>query len=100
MNYQVCIWRKAHEHYPSVPLPQGFGFHINPDTNKLEPLWFEGAIIPNDFISVLEGEEGGEDHFDFLDINDFDNYDDDEHDDDDDDDDDDDERDVCNDSDF
>ena len=59
MNYQVCIWRMAHEHSPKIPLPQEFGFHINSDTNKHEPLWFEGDVIPKNLVSVLEGEGGG-----------------------------------------
>ncbi|KAJ8386349.1 hypothetical protein AAFF_G00174460 [Aldrovandia affinis] len=46
VNFQVCVWKRAHEHYPEIPSPLDHGFHINSETGKLEPLWFEGASSP------------------------------------------------------
>ena len=68
VNYQVCIWRRAHEQYPEIPSPQEFGFHINSDTGKLEPLWFEGYVILKDLIKELLEEEAEKDNFDEIHI--------------------------------
>ncbi|KAL7398479.1 hypothetical protein ABVT39_010581 [Epinephelus coioides] len=38
VNFQVCIWKRAHEHYLEIPSPLNHGFHINTETGKLEPL--------------------------------------------------------------
>ena len=73
-NYQVCIWRRAHEHYPQIPMPQEFGYHINSETNKLEPLWFEGDVIPKDLVRVSDRQ--GEEDFDGLNMSDDDDDDD------------------------
>ena len=78
VNYQVCIWRRAHEQYPDIPSPQKFGFHINSDTGKLEPLWFEGDGIPTDLINVLLEEEEEKENFDEIHISVEDNSDDDD----------------------
>ena len=60
VNFQVCVWKRAHEHYPEIPSPLDHGFHINTETGKLEPLWFEGDVIPKALIDVLAEEETDE----------------------------------------
>lgn len=61
VNFQVCVWKRAHEHYPEIPSPLDHGFHINTETGKLEPLWFEGDVFPKALIDVLAEEETDED---------------------------------------
>ncbi|KAL7404873.1 hypothetical protein ABVT39_020258 [Epinephelus coioides] len=61
VSFQVCIWKRAHEHYPEIPSPLDHGFHINTETGKLEPLWFEGDVIPKALVDVLAEEETDED---------------------------------------
>ncbi|KAL2095547.1 hypothetical protein ACEWY4_007695 [Coilia grayii] len=61
VNFQVCIWKRAHEHYPEIPCPLNHGFHVNTETGKLEPLWFEGDVIPKALVDVLAEEDTDED---------------------------------------
>ena len=61
VNFQVCVWKRAHEHYSEIPSPLDHGFHINTETGKLEPLWFEGDVIPKALVDVLAEEEKDED---------------------------------------
>ncbi|KAJ8405152.1 hypothetical protein AAFF_G00321430 [Aldrovandia affinis] len=61
VNFQVCVWKRAHEHYPEIPSPLDHGFHINSETGKLEPLWFEGDVIPKALVDVLAEEDTDED---------------------------------------
>lgn len=61
VNFQVCIWKRAHEHYPEIPSPLDHGFHINTETGKLEPLWFEGDVIPKALVDVWAENETDED---------------------------------------
>ena len=61
VNFQVCAWKRAHEHYPEIPSPLDHGFHINTETGKLEPLWFDGDVIPKALVDVLAEKETDED---------------------------------------
>ena len=57
VNFQPCIWKRAHENNPEIPSPLDHGFHLNSENGKLEALWFEGDVIPKALIHVLS-EEG------------------------------------------
>ena len=57
VNFQVCIWKRAHERYPEIPSPLDHGFYINAESDKLEPLWFDGDVIPKVLVDVLAEEE-------------------------------------------
>ena len=61
VNFQVCTWKRAHEHSPEVPSPLDHGFHLNTETVKLEPLGFEGDVIPKALVDFLAGQEDDED---------------------------------------
>ena len=61
VNFQVCIWKRAHENNPAIPSPLDNGFHLNSENGKLEPLWFEGDVIPKALIDVLVEEGTDED---------------------------------------
>ncbi|CAJ1079900.1 hypothetical protein XNOV1_A042672 [Xyrichtys novacula] len=61
VNVQVCIWKRAHENNPAIPSPLGIGFHLNTENGKLEPLWFEGDVIPKALNDVLVEEWTDED---------------------------------------
>ncbi|CAJ1061367.1 hypothetical protein XNOV1_A031607 [Xyrichtys novacula] len=61
VNFQVCIWKRAHENNPAIPSPLDNGFHLNMENGKLEPLWFEGDVIPKALIDVLVEEGTDED---------------------------------------
>ena len=52
VNFQVCIWRGAPDHFPDIP-PLDHGYHVT-EARKLEPLWFEGDIIPMVLVDILE----------------------------------------------
>lgn len=60
VNFQVCVWKRAHKHYLEIPSPLDHGFHINTETGKLEPMWFEDDI-PKALVDVLAEEEKDED---------------------------------------
>ncbi|CAJ1061361.1 hypothetical protein XNOV1_A016548 [Xyrichtys novacula] len=61
VNFQVCVWKRAHEHYPESPSPLDHGVYMNTETGKLEPLWFEGDVIPKGLVDILAEEETDED---------------------------------------
>lgn len=61
VSFQVCVWKRAHEHYPHAYPPLDHWFYLNTETGKLEPLWFEGDVIPKALVDVLEEEETDED---------------------------------------
>ena len=50
VNFQVCIWRRALDHFPDIPSPLD---HVT-EARKLEPLWFEGDVIPMVLVDILE----------------------------------------------
>ncbi len=54
VNYQVAIWKRAHEAFPEIPQPDdSHGW----DNSKviLEPLWFkEDEILPKQLVDILE----------------------------------------------
>ena len=60
VNFQVCVWKRAHENYPEIPSPLDHGFYINEESGKLEPLWFDGDVIPRVLVDVFAEEEIGE----------------------------------------
>ena len=46
VNYQVAIWKRANIPQPDIPNPtNGHGWRVG-DGGNLEPLWFEGDILP------------------------------------------------------
>lgn len=59
VNFQVCIWKRAHKHYLEIPFLINHGLHI-------EPKWFEGDVIPKGLIDVLaeevDKEESADEH--------------------------------------
>lgn len=61
ISFQVCVWKRAHEHYPQILSPLDHGFYLNTETGKLEPIWFEGDVIPKALVDVLAEEETDED---------------------------------------
>ena len=61
VNFQVCVWKGAHKHYPGIPSPLDHGFHIKTEPGKLKPLRFEGDVIPKALVDVLAEEEIDED---------------------------------------
>ena len=38
VNFQVCILRRALDHFPEIPSPRDHGYHVI-EAGKLEPLW-------------------------------------------------------------
>ena len=52
VNFQVCIWRRALDHFPEIPSPLDHGYIVT-EAGKLEPLWFEGDIIPMVLVDIL-----------------------------------------------
>ena len=53
VNFQVCIWRRALDHFPDIPSALDHGYHVT-EARKLEPLWFEGGVIPMVLVDILE----------------------------------------------
>ena len=53
VNYQVAIWKRAHEAIPIIPPPtQEHGW--TKDRDNLEPLWSTTSILPQRLVDVLE----------------------------------------------
>ena len=77
VNFQVCIWRRALGHFPEIPSPLDQGHHVT-EAGKLEPLWFEGDVIPMVLVDILE--ENGNDKEITDEIHTVDDYDEDEND--------------------
>ena len=77
VNFQVCIWRRALGYFPEIPSPLDHGYHVT-EAGKLEPLWFEGDVIPMVLVDILE--ENGNDEEITDEIYTVDDYDEDEND--------------------
>ena len=77
VNFHVCIWRSALNHFPEISSPLDHGYHVN-EAGKLEPLWFEGDVIPMVLVDILE--ENGNDEEITYEIHTVDDYDEDEND--------------------
>ena len=60
-NYQVKIWKLAHENFPEIPDPSQHGWKIG--EVSLEPVWSEEQILPIELVDLLEdvGETESED---------------------------------------
>ena len=82
VNFQVCIWKRAHENNPEIPSTLDHGFHLNSENGKLEPLWFEGDVIPKALIDVLSEEGTDEDDLEEIHTHDDDEEDEEDYDDD------------------
>ncbi len=53
-NYQVAIWKCSHIAKPAIPPPgPEYGWTLNENTDKLEPLWFEGNPIPQSLLELM-----------------------------------------------
>ena len=77
INLQVCIWRRALNPFLEIPSPLDHGYHVT-EARKLEPLWFEGDVIPMVLVDILEKNGNGEEITD--EIHSVDDYDEDEND--------------------
>ena len=52
-NYQTCIWKRAHVSDPIIPTPtEGHGWVLI--DSKMEPLWTEEDILPQELADILE----------------------------------------------
>ena len=52
-NYQAAIWKRAHIAKPDIPSPSnGHGWTIQ--DGILEPLWFEGDVLPRRLADLVE----------------------------------------------
>ena len=73
VNYQVAIWRSAHQPYPEVPDPEQHGWTLV--DGHLQPLWFQGSDIPAQLADVrlqigdVSEEEDDEEIAEFDDLN-------------------------------
>ena len=77
VNFQVCIWRRALDNFPEIPSPLDHGYHVK-EARKMEPLWFEGDVIPMVLVDILEDNWNDEEITD--EIHTVDDYDEDEND--------------------
>jgi len=59
VNLQVCIWRRAVDHFPEIPFPLHHGYHVT-EAGKLDPHWFDGDVIPMVLVDILEENGNGE----------------------------------------
>ena len=53
VNFQVSIWCRALDNFPDIPFPLDHGYHVT-EARKLQPLWFEGDVIPMVLVDILE----------------------------------------------
>ena len=60
VNFQVCVWKRAHENYPEIQSPLDHIFYIYEESGKIESVWFDGDVIPRVLVDVLVEEENGE----------------------------------------
>ena len=77
VNYQLSICKRSHIQHPQVPDPEGHGWvHVN---NRLEPLWYDCQMLPQDLADVAANQyinesedvsESEESNFDMDEIND------------------------------
>ena len=44
---------KGLDHFPEIPSPLDHGYHVT-EAGKLEPVWFEGNVIPMVLVDILE----------------------------------------------
>ena len=77
VNFQVCIWRRALDRFPEIPSSLDHGYHVT-EARTLEPLWFEGDVIPMVLVDILEENWNDEEITD--EIHTVDDYDEDEND--------------------
>ena len=77
VNFHVCIWRRALDHFPEIPSPLDHGYIVT-EAGQLEPFWFEGDIIPMVLVDILE--ENGNDEEITYEIHTVGDYDEDEND--------------------
>lgn len=52
VNYQVGIWKRAHIAYPTIPNAASHGWKLENDI--LQPLWYEGDIVPQLLADMAE----------------------------------------------
>lgn len=53
VNYQVAIWKCAHEAQPSVPNPtDGHGWTV--EHGITQPLWTDKDVLPKELVDILE----------------------------------------------
>ena len=67
VNYQVRIWKLSHVQNPEIPSPLEHRWTMV--SNKLEPQWVDGDILPTSLIDVIDE---GDVHSDQSDKEDFD----------------------------
>ena len=65
------------DHFPEMPSPLDHGYHVT-EAGKLEPLCFEGDVIPMVLVDILKENGNGEEITDEIRI--VDDYDEDEND--------------------
>ena len=54
VNYQVGIWKRSHIPNPDIPLASdGHGWTLV--NSKLEPLWYNGEVLPIQLADISEG---------------------------------------------
>ena len=55
VNYQVGVWQQAHLPEPNIPNPiPDHGWEMKDD--RIQPLWFEGEVMPTSLVDILEQE--------------------------------------------
>ena len=59
VNLQVCIWRRALDHFLELLSPLDHGYHVT-EAGNLEPLCFEGDVIPMVLVDNIEENGNGE----------------------------------------
>ena len=52
-NYQALIWNTAHEAFPDIPSPGGYGWKKDDESGKLIFEWTRGAILPSELIDIM-----------------------------------------------
>ena len=53
VNYQMGIWKRAHLVNTDIPVPiDGHGWTLV--NGKLEPLWYEGHVLPQQLADIAE----------------------------------------------
>ena len=55
VNYQVRIWKLSHVQNPELPSPLEHGWTMV--SNKLEPQWVDGDILPTSLIDIIDKED-------------------------------------------
>ena len=62
VNYQVAFWKRALEAAPEIPDPEG---HVWIEVDgQLEPLWFDGPLLPQQLADVAEADTSDSDDSD------------------------------------